>query len=154
MPGPTPKRSDQRRRANKPEVPIDRVAAAAKVSIPAASKDWHPAAKRWYQSLRRSGQAAFYEESDWATAWVVAESMSRELNPQPIVSKDGDVVMVEQPPKGASLAAWLKAMTALMVTEGDRRRLRLELVRQGAEEASDDVVTELRVVAERLQKSS
>ncbi|MEX2408861.1 MAG: hypothetical protein WD489_07120 [Rhodovibrionaceae bacterium] len=78
--------------------------------------------------MKKSGQSRFYEESDWATAYLLAEAISRELKPQPIGNtEDGEVVYASLPPKGASLAAWLKAMSSLLVTEGDRRRARLEL---------------------------
>lgn len=133
--GPIPKRTTQRRRKNKPEVPAKKSVGARTVPRPRADPKWHPVAKRWFNSLGPSGQSAFYEPSDWATAYAVAEAMSRELNPQPMVVGQGEhahVEMVLLPPKGASLAAWLKAMTSLMVTEGDRRRARLELERPAA----------------------
>jgi len=124
--GPVPKRSDQRRRRNKTE-PVAKAQGGGSKPPPASSK-WHPVARRWFQSLKKSGQSRFYEDSDWATAYLLAESISRELKPQPIGNtEDGDVIYASLPPKGASLAAWLKAMTSLLVTEGDRRRARLEL---------------------------
>ncbi|MGL4300279.1 MAG: hypothetical protein ACRCW4_14520 [Candidatus Neomicrothrix subdominans] len=100
--------------------------------VPAADDGWHPVARIWYDSLGRSGQSQFYTSSDWATAYLLAESMSRELHPQPIVVGRGPDAVIEMhavPPKGASLAAWLKGMAALMTTEGERRRARLELER-------------------------
>ena len=122
---------------------MDRAPASAKVKPPAASKDWHPIARRWYRSLAESGQSAYYEPSDWATAHLIAESISRDLKPQPIGvhPETGKAVMATIPMKGASLAAYLKAMTALLVTEGDRRRSRVELERPvtGDEEESGDV---------------
>lgn len=126
-PGPPPKRTDQRRRRNKPEgVQVTKAKGAHLVTPPAANRQWHPVAKRWFDSLKTSGQSAFYEDSDWATAYLIAESMSRELH-------------TGEPPSGASLAAWLKAMGSLLVTEGDRRRARLELERPTAEEVPADV---------------
>lgn len=160
--GPVPKRSDQRRRTNKPAKPVTKAPSkrAAKGSAPKTSAThrpdpkWHPVAKRWFSSLARSGQSAFYEPSDWAAAFVIAESISRELHPQPVVDGDGNVTMVSFPPKGASLAAWLKGMSSLLVTEGDRRRASLELQRPGAgEEASADV-SELDEYRRRLQGSA
>lgn len=139
--GPPPKRDSQRRRSNDPVLGSATVAPGAEVVVvPAADTEWHPVARGWFESLAASGQSRFYEPSDWATAYVVAESMSRELQPQPLVvgsGKDATVEMHKVPPKGASLAAWLKAMTALMVTEGDRRRLRLELERPVADGEKD-----------------
>jgi hypothetical protein len=139
--GPPPKRSDQRRRRNTPAGGAPTKAAKGKQAVmPAADSSWHPVARQWYESLAGSGQGAFYEQSDWATAYVLAESMSREFSPQPVVDKDGNVTMVSFPPKGASLAAWLRGMTSLLATEGDRRRAALELGKKpgAADEPSDE----------------
>lgn len=146
--GPAPKRSVERRRRNR--VDVESVVVAGPVEPPAASEGWHPVAVQWFEALKQSGQAVFYEPSDWALAVVVAESISRELNPQPVVvgrGADAEVVMVSLPPKGASLAAWLKAMTSLLVSEGDRRRMRLELERGEGEPGE---VTDLAEVRARL----
>jgi hypothetical protein len=122
-----PKRSDQRRRRNKTE-PATKALAGGPSKPPPVPRSWHPVARRWFRSLAKSGQSRFYEESDWATAYLLAEAISRELQPQPVGhTEDGDVIYASLPPKGSSLAAWLKAMSALLVTEGDRRRMRLEL---------------------------
>lgn len=138
--GPPPKRSDQRRRRNKPDVPVDKAPAAAVVEVPPADERWHSAARGWYESLARSGQSAFYEPSDWATAYLIAESMSRDLKPQFVgVDGEGEPIVKAIPMRGASLAAYLKAMTALMVTEGDRRRARLELQRGQVDEPDPSV---------------
>lgn len=141
--GPVPKRTDQRRRSNKPDTPVKSASTGADAKPLAASKDWHPIARQWYRSLEKSGQSVFYQASDWATAYLIAESISRDLKPQPIGvhPETGKAVMATIPMKGASLAAYLKAMTALLVTEGDRRRSRIELERSKAsdEEESGDV---------------
>ena len=141
--GPIPKRSEERRRQNKPETPIDKVDAVGPVAIPKANAKWHPVAKSIYESLQPSGQAKFYEPSDWSTAYLLAESLSRDLNPQFVglsektsVTKDGTrnvetkPVMQRLPLKGASLAAYLKGFAALGVTEGDRRRMGIEIDRK------------------------
>jgi hypothetical protein len=155
MPGPPPKRSDQRRRRNEPARPVVKPEGAGEVEVPRANSQWHPTAKRWYASLAASGQSVFFEPSDWAMAYVVAESISRELKPQAIVTQSGKVVKVAQPPKAASLAAWLKAAGALMMTEGDRRRLGVELQRPqpDGEEATPDV-SELDEWRDRLRGSA
>lgn len=128
--GPVPKRSSQRRRTNSPETETV-VVASAEVVQPEPDEKWHPAAAQWYRALAESGQATFYEPSDWATAWLIAESISRDLKPQVVGVNDetGEPVFAVIPMKGANLSAYLKAMTALLVTEGDRRRARLELER-------------------------
>ncbi len=141
--GPTPKRSAERRRRNKESKPT-KGTAAPKTRKPPADKDWHPIAKRWYDSLAKSGQSEFYEPSDWAMAQIIAESISRDLEPQVVAvpEKTGQPVFEKVPMKGASLSAYLKAMNALMVSEGDRRRAGIELERAGAaeEEAPAGVV--------------
>lgn len=141
--GPPPKRESQRRRANKPEVPVE-IAVDGDPLVADPDPDWHPIARMMWDGLRSSGQSVFYASSDWATAFALCESMSREFAAQPVVtgpSDDKQVEWVKFPPKAAALASWSKMLAGLMATEGDRRRLRLELVRQGAEEAttSDDV---------------
>lgn len=133
--GPPPKRSSQRRRQNKPTTPIETAPGATDVVPPPAEEDWHPLARRWYDSLADSGQSVWYEPSDWALAGIIAESMSRDLAPRIVTDDEGNVVLDEDgkpmtrrlPMRGASLAAYLKAMTALLTTEGDRRRLKIEL---------------------------
>lgn len=148
--GPVPKRSDQRRRTNKPAIPLRKpqAGAGAKVLAPRADPKWHPVARRWYLSLAKSGQAQFYEHSDWATAVVVAESMSRDLMPQVVgTTESGEILRDTIPLKGASLSAYLRAFSVLLVTEGDRRRVQVELqrVEEDPEGARvDATVTDLR----------
>ena len=138
MPGPPPKRSEQRRRNVEPATGTPRKATrGTDRDAPDALEGWHPLARHWYESLARSGQHVFYEPSDWATAMVVAESMSRELLPRTIVLKDGGTIELECSPSGATVTAWLKAMGSLVVTEGDRRRAAIELVDGISEEAGD-----------------
>jgi len=113
--GPVPKRDSERRRQNKAEVPTDTVKTAGRVRIPAASKGWHAIAREWYLSLKDSGQSKFYEPSDWMTAKYAADLMSKLLS-------------YERP--SAQLVASLNSLLAsLLATEGDRRRVRMEIER-------------------------
>ena len=120
--GPIPKRSDQRRRVNAVEG-LEQAPGAAKVRIPAADKGWHPIARDWYRSLRSSGQASYYEPSDWQTARLLADQMSRLLYADEL--------------NASLLNAIIQASRDLMTTEGQRRRLRLELTREQAEPVAD-----------------
>ena len=145
--GPAPKRAAERRRRNKESSP-ESVEAIGPVDQPEPVDDWHPIAKNWYVSLAESGQAQFYEPSDWTLAQILAESMSRDLNPQPVwigSREEGEMEMIAQPIKGASLGAYLKGMTALMVSEGDRRRAQLEIERG---EATEDVPAGVTAIAD------
>lgn len=144
--GPVPKRASQRRRRNKPDgttgvtdITPAPSGTANPVEPPAADPGWHPIAERWYASLAESGQRHWYEPSDWATAYLIAESISRDLSEQVVgVTDEGDVIKAEIPLKGASLAAYLKAMGNLLVTEGDRRRARAELTRSTQVDQDED----------------
>jgi len=87
--------------------------------LPEPDPDWHPIATDWYLSLRESGQAAFYQPSDWAMARYAAELMSRGLSS-------------DRPPNGQYVSALDSVMARLLTTEGDRRRARIELERKPA----------------------
>lgn len=141
--GPVPKRSTQRRRRNKPEVEIDKAPSAPTSAGPEPLDSWHPIARDWYVSLGLSGQSVFYQPSDWATAYLIAESISRDLKPQVVGvhPETGEPIMAVIPLKGASLASYLKAMTVLLATEGDRRRARLELERGARREDPDELAS-------------
>lgn len=147
--GPVPKRTDQRRRENKPTIPLTEAVAGAVSSQPPGDPSWHPLAAQWYRSLADSGQSRFYEPSDWSLAATIAESMSRDLKPQPVPVGDG-IVEVARPIPGSSVAAWLRAMTVLLATEGDRRRLSLELKRAEQQPGVPDGVADFQKYADRL----
>jgi hypothetical protein len=131
-----PKRSEERRRRNKPKSKPAKLKVPGAVKPPKPDKNWHPVAKRWFESLAKSAQSEFYEPSDWAMATVLAESMSRDLEEQVVAvpEKTGEPVFAKVPMKGASLSAYLKGMAALMVSEGERRRAGVELERGKVEE--------------------
>ena len=130
MPGPVPKRSEERRRRNKSAGPIVNAPAAVVVEQPEPSDDWHGMARDWYVSLAASGQARFFEPSDWQQARFAAEMMSRLLG---ATSRSGAPAV-----NGQALSAWLSMTTTLLVTEGDRRRLRVELQRGAVVDEDED----------------
>lgn len=119
--GPVPKRSNQRRRRNADTRP-DRVAApAAPVSAPPLDFPAHRIAEDWYRSLSDSGQAQYFEPSDWQAARVLAYDLTRHLN-----SGRASAQM---------LAAIWSAMGDLLTTEAARRRVRMEILRASDEES-------------------
>lgn len=139
--GPPPKRSEERRRRNRDAVETQKVDIAElsshDVEIPVADEGWDPVTKMIWDSLPRSGQAIFYEPADWAAAYLMCESIDRDLKPQVVgITEQGEVVRDVIPLKGASLSAYIKMMTSLLMTEGDRRRARIELERQKAKDAA------------------
>lgn len=136
--GPIPNRSDQRRRRNKPEVEIESVEGTPpdEVEIPAPDELWYPAAKKWYEALSQSAQKHWYEPSDWAQAWVLAELLSRE--------------MYKEKPSSVMIQAWLSGAAELLTTEGARRRLRIEIAK-GTQADPDDELAAADLDAYRLR---
>jgi hypothetical protein len=121
---------------------VESAPGAAAVSVPPADPEWHEIARDWYESLAKSGQARWYEPSDWATARYIAEAMSRNLSAGAKFS-------------AVLFASVLSGMSTLLVTEGDRRRVRVELERASeGGDASGDVVSELAEYRERAAQSS
>lgn len=159
MPGPIGKKDAERRRRNKPVVETISInldeEIKKEIEIPAPPKvervdeetgevtiesTWHEIAEQAYMALSRSGQSIFMEPSDWATAYALCEMLSRELKPKPIVVQIGEgeteIQWVIQPVNGAVMNAFLKGWASLMATEGDRRRLKIELERKKAVDAA------------------
>lgn len=114
--GPAPKRSDERHgHRSAAEKATEKVEQTGTVEIPAPSDTWHPSAAAWFASLEQSGQSRFYEPSDWQNAHYCASLMSLSLTDEKV---------------NAQLVSQVRGlMTDLLVTEGARRRVSLEIVR-------------------------
>lgn len=124
MPGPVPKRSDARRRANKPEgAQLIKARAGSAINWPDAPKDWPPLIVELYKALPVSGMAAFYEQTDVAMARVVLDGLATTVNSGKI--------------NGQLWSAAISALESLGVTEGDRRRMRIELERVPGEDPEE-----------------
>lgn len=133
--GPVGKRSEERmgHRSKEEKDSVTKAPSGAPVDLPDlpdADPLWHPIAADWYLSLRESGQAAFYQPSDWAVARYAADLMSK-------------VLMSERGPNGQLVAALNSVMSSLLTTEGDRRRARMELERRKPAPQGDAKVTAL-----------
>ena len=154
--GPIPKRSEERRRRNarteagestEPET----LEAEGEVEVPnpAGYDEWHAISQNLWDSVVASAFTRFYEPSDWAVLELTCESLSRDLSEQSIgITDKGDVVRDTIPLKGASLSAYSKVFATLLLTDGDRRRLRLDIQRKDAVEqavkTSEDIVKDRR----------
>lgn len=123
--GPLPKRKDDlnghRSRAELAGETVQRAPSARAagngarvVKVPAASRDWHPIAKRLWKAMQESGQARFYEPSDWAVAYSLMDGLSH--------------YKAQSRQSGQMLQTIMSSLTSLTLTEGDRRRLQIELV--------------------------
>lgn len=148
-PGPAPKRSTQRRRRNKTTT------TTAAAGPPSTKTESAPegelygkpltgthsaAAKRFWDALRRSGQAQFYEPSDWAVAELVVISIDT----------------FARKPSAMMLAAINSMLSGLLVTEADRRRIGLELEKPApvTDGEGDPKVTALDAYRDRAQALS
>jgi hypothetical protein len=111
-----PKRSDQRRRTNKPEIPIENADRTEDVSWPAPDAAWHPLATEWYLSLAKSATSVYYDNNDVAQARIVTHLVSEQL------SRPGGAV-------ANAIGPLFAAMNDFLTTEGARRKLRIEIAR-------------------------
>lgn len=138
--GPVPKHSEDRKRRNAPagSTPVEPVvvASSADVVVPDADPNWHPIALRLWDSLALSGQSRFYEPSDWALAY----SLMDDLTYYKFATKRS----------GQMLASIYAQMSSLLITEGDRRRVGIELARKSSEELESAGVMEMNKWREAL----
>lgn len=129
-PGPIPDREDAlarpRERKGGDQQPVTR-GELRPVVVPHMDHDWHPIAQKFWKSLKTSGQADYYQDSDWAFAYSLCDDLS--------YYKKG----VKR--SGQMLQSIYSAMERLLVTEGDRRRVRIEL------HAPDDGTEDAEVLA-------
>lgn len=128
--GPVPKRSEARTRRNKePEGEVKLAKGTSKPSSwPAANETWDQLAVDWYHGLRDSGMAEYYEQSDIEMARIIAGELSHYLK------------SYEGKRSAMMFAALMTAMSSLGVTEGDRRRMRIELEKPKEAKVSASVV--------------
>lgn len=126
--GPVPDREGNlarpRSRKGKDETPVTK-GEMRKVTVPNADPEWHPIAQMLWKSLKTSGQADFYQNSDWAFAYSIADDLSMYKKSGRRSSQMAQVIYA--------------AMSNLLVTEADRRRIRIELHEPEAAEDSASV---------------
>ena len=120
--GPVPKRSAERRRRNKDSQPQKVQPLGRRPARPRPKPTWHPLMRKWFSALGRSAQSQFYEPSDWAEAELWCDVMSEALK-----SKRGVTAFM--------MGTFSAFSSRLLTTEGDRRRVRLEIERDVPEPA-------------------
>ena len=131
MPGPVPHREDDlarpRERRGSGQVPVTK-GVLRPVRIPDPDPEWHSIARMLWDGCVESGQSDFYQQSDWAFLFSICEDLS--MYKRPMVTKDG----VEYHKRsGQMLQTIYTALDRLLVTEGDRRRVRIELTEPSPE---------------------
>lgn len=123
MPGPVASREADlarpRERRGSGEMSVTR-GESIPASVPHASTDWHPVARKMWDSLKTSGQREFYEQSDWAFAYALMDDFSD---------------YKKSTRKSSQMAQVLyQNMGRLLITEADRRAVRIELHEPEADE--------------------
>lgn len=91
------------------------------VQWPEPSEDWHEIALMLWNGAKNSGQADFYQESDVAILYSLCDDLTYYKN--------------SGKRSGQMLATIYSAMSSLLVTEGDRRRVSIELQEPPSEES-------------------
>ena len=123
--GPIPERSEHRLRTNQDEGPIETVPVIGTVKPPklgdiSYAGETHPLVEDMWNSMIESAQSKFFEPSDWQYARLTLFALNQEL----IASRHAG-----KPMGSMKLAALNQMMTSLLMTEGERRRVRIEIER-------------------------
>ena len=140
--GPISERTDTVVRRNKPEVPVTKIPVIGPVEPPELALEelglpFHPLVTDLYESIKDSAQSKYYEPSDWQMARITLN----ELN-----------VHLWQTKKSAMYLTTINQMlTSLLLTEGDRRRVRMEVERNQTE--GGDVIDVAEMFRQKLQQS-
>lgn len=135
--GPIPKRSTERVRRNQDEGPISKITTIGPVDIPELGiPNVHPMVRDLYESMKTSGQAKYYEPSDWQYARMTFHFVNKLLK--------------QSKPSAMLLSSVNQMLTSLLLTEGDRRRVRIEVDRQQAE---GDVIDMASMFRQRMKAS-
>ena len=137
MPGPIPRPESElaRPRARKGS---DQQAVAKgvrrEVEWPNAPSHWGQLCTDLYNGAMDSGQADFYQQSDIALMTVVLEELNRYMEPYGSrFDENGEVVYLYPKRSGQMFQALMSSFQSLLLTEGDRRRVRVELAEQPVE---------------------
>jgi len=98
----------------------------AGIPIPDVDEAWLPEVQSWFRSLKLSGQADFYEASDWATAVAAARAYDMSIR--------------------TASPGWFGNFTRLSERLGctitDRKRSRIELDDPEPQDADEDAADE------------
>jgi hypothetical protein len=139
LPGPVPNREADlaRPRARKgADQQAVTKGTARKVKWPAVDPEWHPLARDIYLGCKQSGQTDFYQQSDVA----ILRSLMDDL---PVAKRNPGQR------SGQLLQTLYSSLPNLLVTEGGRRRVRIEL-NEPAEKSTPASVSVLADYREQL----
>lgn len=141
-PGPIPKRSTERTRNNKTGedgLEIKRgVAQPYEWTDP--SFDWEKPIQRYYESFQKSGMAAYFQQTDVEQLWMACEWMNRQW--------------ASGRPSAMILQEAMKMTDGLGATEGERRRLKIELDKPKVDDSADKYDAKITDIRDRLSQSA
>lgn len=136
-PGPAPKRSDERIRRNKPEYEITKIEATGTVEQPDLGfDDPHPITVELWESMSQSAQSQYYEPTDWAYAKFVLHH--------------ADQLLKNSRPSAQMFQGITSSFGDLLMSEGARRRVAMEIERNKATAKVIDISAEFR---ERMEQA-
>ena len=85
--------------------------------------EWSPFTLNVWNSASASGMADFYQDTDYAELWMICQELDRYAKPR-INTSTGELWYKQSP---EMVKALLTGLSNLGFTEGDRRRIRVEL---------------------------
>lgn len=144
--GPIPKRDEERVRRNIPEDPTVTVQMPGRVDVPDLGDvshlgETHPLVTEMYESMKLSASVKYFEPTDWQFARLALYTLNQEL----IAAQHNG-----KPVGAMKLTAINQMLSALLLTEGDRRRARLEVERAPSAAESGKVLDVTDMLKQRL----
>lgn len=144
--GPIGKRDEERIRRNIPENPTETITVIGSVKIPEMGDlshlgETHPIVEEMYESIKQSAAVKYYEPTDWQFARLALYTLNQEL----IAAQHNG-----KPVGAMKLTAINQMLSALLLTEGDRRRARLEIERVQNTDSGGKVLDITDVLKQRL----
>lgn len=135
--GPVPKRSSERERRNKPDYEITTIDIDGDVIMPELGiENPHPIITDLWDSLGMSAQQQYYEPSDWQFARFTLHFANQ--------------LLWNSRPSAQMFQGITSALSDLLVSEGSRRRLRMEIERN---QSSADIVDISALFRERMENA-
>jgi hypothetical protein len=121
-----------------PDVAVEKIEAFGDVIVPALDLPFeaHPMVVDFYESIALSAYAKYYEPSDWQHARLTCFIMN--------------TIVTSTRPSSEMYKALQSAMSNMLVTEGDRRRLRIEIARKAEKPVDDEMAKVVDMFRERM----
>ncbi|WP_232077233.1 hypothetical protein [Mycolicibacterium aichiense] len=139
-------------RRNKKDTETDTISMIGPVEIPelgdvSCDGETHPLVIEIYESIKKSAAVKYYEPTDWTYAKLALLALNEELVGW-AVDKNGN--RYKKTIGAMKLTAINQMLSALLLTEGDRRRVRLEVERASTAPTGGKVLDVTDVLKQRL----